>query len=113
MVRFLNQVSVLFVAATILQRAGAQHLSPVVEAEEDVYSYETSNNGAGPLWCHGSTCLVRTGGELFASGLETLHDAKPLNNCRWLLFTRGSTGWSRIPVEDHGRTREPAPLAAF
>src|ERR1041384_6894486 len=46
-------------------------LRPVVELEEDVYSYESANNGAGPMWCSGSTCLARTGGDVFASGLET------------------------------------------
>ncbi len=43
-------------------------LRPVVEAEEEVYRYEPADNGAGPLWCHGSTCLVRIGDHLFASG---------------------------------------------
>ena len=28
-------------------------LSPVVEAEETVYTYTDAKNGAGPLWCHG------------------------------------------------------------
>src|SRR5262245_61548123 len=55
-------------------------LCPVVEAEEDVYSFEPANNGAGPMWCSGSTCLVRIADDVFASGLETLKDAKPLNN---------------------------------
>jgi hypothetical protein len=63
-------------------------LRPVVELEEDVYSYEPANNGAGPMWCSGSTCLVRIGDDVFASGLETLKDCKPLNNCRWTLFRR-------------------------
>ena len=34
-------------------------LRPIVEAEEDVYTSTPANNGAGPTWCHGSTCLVR------------------------------------------------------
>ena len=50
--------------------------------------------------------------QVFASGLETVPDAKPLNNCRWVLFQRGSQGWERVRV-DEGRTREPSPLAAF
>jgi hypothetical protein len=63
-------------------------IRPVVEIEEDVYSYEPADNGAGPLWCQGSTCLVRIGDDLFASGLETIKGVKPLNNCRWMLFHR-------------------------
>jgi hypothetical protein len=88
-------------------------LSPVVEVEEDVYAFEPANNGAGPMWCHGSTCLVRMGEEVFASGLETLKGAKPLNNCRWTLFKRGQKGWELQRADENGRTREPAPLAVF
>jgi hypothetical protein len=100
----------ILIGSSILVRAA--ELAPVVEIEEDVYTYTNANNGAGPMWCGGSTCLVRSGDHLFASGLETVADAKPLNNCRWMLFHRGATGWERVRVDD-GRTREPAPLAAF
>lgn len=85
----------------------------VVEVEEDVYTYTPANNGAGPMWCSGSTCLARVGEDVFASGLETLQDAKPLNNCRWTLFQRGSGGWRLVRADETGRTREPSPLAAF
>ena len=88
-------------------------LRPVVEMEEDVYRYESANNGAGPLWCYGSTCLVRIGDEVFASGLETLNDFEPLNNCRWTLYQRGPEGWKLEQVDEAGRTREPCPLAGF
>ncbi len=84
-----------------------------MEAEEDIYSYRQATNGAGPLWCNGSTCLVRAGDQVFASGLETLRDAQPLNNCKWTLFTRATNGWQLAPVADGGRTREPCPMAAF
>jgi len=87
-------------------------LRPVVEAEEDIYTYESANNGAGPLWCHGSTCLVRIGGDVFASGLETL-DTNRLNNCRWTLYRRGKDGWQLQQVDPVGRTREPCPLVGF
>jgi hypothetical protein len=86
---------------------------PAVEIEEDVYAYESANNGAGPMWCAGSTCLVRVGDEIFASGLETLKETKALNNCRWMLFRRRPNGWEKVRADDSGRTREPCPLAAF
>lgn len=86
---------------------------PVVELEEDVYRYEPADNGAGPLWCSGSTCLVRIGEHVFASGLETLKGVPPVNNCRWLLFRREATGWDLERADDSGRTREPSPLAGF
>lgn len=92
---------------------GIKDLTPSVEVENEVYAYEPANNGAGPLWCHGSTCLARVGDRVFASGLESLADAKPLNNCRWLLFERGAGGWERILSDPAGRTREPCPLVAF
>lgn len=91
----------------------AADLAPRVEIEEDVYTFTPANNGAGPMWCSGSTCLVRIGDRVFASGLETLADAPPLNNCRWMLFERGAKGWERVYTDTDGRTREPAPLAAF
>lgn len=84
-----------------------------VEVEEEVYTFEPANNGAGPMWCGGSTCLVRSGDTVFASGLETLKEAKPLNNCRWLLFRRDARGWQRVAADPAGRTREPAPLAVL
>ncbi|UCF14903.1 MAG: hypothetical protein JSW59_15955 [Phycisphaerales bacterium] len=86
---------------------------PIVEIEEDVYSFEPADNGAGPMWCHGSTCLVRIGDDVFASGLETIKDAKPLNNCRWMLFHRSRDRWKKICFDPSGRTREPCPLAGF
>jgi hypothetical protein len=88
-------------------------LQPVVEIEEDVYNFEPANNGAGPMWCHGSTCLVRIGNDVFASGIETLKDCKPLNNYRWTLFRRESSGWKLVKSDETDRTREPSPLAAF
>ena len=86
-------------------------LRPVVEAEEDVYQYEPLDNGSGPLWCSGSTCLVRVGEKVFASGVEKISDAKPLNNCRWTLFQRGTHGWERLRA-GAGRTRNLRPWQA-
>jgi hypothetical protein len=73
-----------------------------VEVEEEVYRYSPANNGAGPMWCRGSTCLVRIGEDVFASGIETLEDFKPLNNCRWMLFRRDSGGWQQVQVDEVG-----------
>jgi hypothetical protein len=50
---------------------------------------------------------------LFATGLETIPEAKPLNNCRWMLFLRENNGWKRVCMDANGRTREPSPLVAF
>lgn len=86
---------------------------PAVEAEETVYTYAPASNGAGPMWCFGSTCLARAGGRLFASGLDTIEGAKPLNNTRWTLYTRDEGGWRPVRQDEEHRTREPSPLVGF
>lgn len=85
--------------------------SPLVEVEELVYAYADAHNGAGPMWCYGSTCVVRVGRDVFVSGLETLTDVKPLNNTRWTLHRRGAQGWEIVRKDETGRTREPCPIA--
>jgi hypothetical protein len=114
------QTAITALAALIaigLLAAGHAHAAAppqaAVEIEEDVYRYDAADNGAGPMWCFGSTCLVRVGDEVFASGLETIRGAKPLNNCRWVLFKRGASGWDLQRADPAGRTREPCPLVAF
>ncbi len=82
-----------------------------VEAEENVYTYEDPQNGAGPMWCSGSTCLVRSQDRLFVSGMEVVKGAQPLNNCRWVLYERGTNGWYRVRTSPFNLTREPCPLA--
>lgn len=108
----LTLLTVLFGAAfppcLISQEMSPPHLS--VEAEEDVYPDPSANNGAGPLWCYGSTCMVRNGDDLFISDMIHLPDCKPLNNCRTRLLRRGASGWS-LCWSDESRTREPSPLA--
>ena len=48
----------LAVTAAADLRANDKVIQPVVEAEENVFNFEPANNGAGPMWCSGSTCLV-------------------------------------------------------
>jgi len=93
--------------------AATAPLQPVVECEEEVYSYTPANNGAGPLWTHGNTSIVRVGEEVFASGIETLPDYKPLNNVRWMLFRRQPEGWKLQARGEGTHEREPCPLVAF
>ena len=106
----------LFVSGCVGIVAAAQAdrpLAPKVEVEASLYTYEPANNGAGPLWCYGSTCLVRVGQDVFASGLETLPGAKPLHNVRWTLYRRTEDGWKLQQKDEQGRTREPCPLVCF
>jgi len=85
-------------------------LLPAVEAEYQVYEIGNPDNGAGPLWCYGSTCLARHGKDLFASGLEVIPDQKPLNNVRWTLLKLGDEGAQLLQTDPTGRQREPCPL---
>ncbi len=87
-------------------------VQPRVETEEEVYRYTAADNGAGPMWCHGNTCIVRCNDTVFASGLETIAGAKPLHNCLPLLFARGPAGWKQV-YKATERTREPCPLGIF
>jgi hypothetical protein len=88
-------------------------LNVKVEVEEEVYRFLSANNGAGPMWCHGSTSIVRVDDMVYASGLETVPEWKILNNCRWLLFEGSENGWKKILVDNEYRTREPSPMAAY
>ena len=100
----------------VILRAGeaaAKPLRPVVEVEEDVYSYQPADNGAGPMWCHGNTSIVRVGDQVLASGIETLPGYQPLNNVRWMLFRRGAAGWEMPRNGEDTHEREPCPLVAF
>ncbi len=103
----------LILLAPLTVPAAEPGLRPIVESETEVYAYRSADNGAGPLWCAGSTCLVRLGDRVFASGLETLANVKPLNNCRWLLFALAGNAWEQVHADPAGRTREPSPLAGF
>lgn len=94
----------------LCEAADRAPLRPRVEVEETVYTNTPANNGAGPMWCSGSTTLVRVGDVVYATGLETIPNEAPLNNCRWTLFRRAAEGWTRIHADTTGKTREPSPL---
>ena len=87
------------------------HIHAHVEVEEDIYSFTSADNGAGPLWCHGSTIVARWEDSVYVTGLETLPEHEPLHNCRWLLFQKKTESWRLIHRDKTGRTREPSPVA--
>ncbi|MGQ9525311.1 MAG: hypothetical protein ACUVTZ_10785 [Armatimonadota bacterium] len=80
------------------------------DAEEVVAACQPPNNGAGPLWCYGAPLIVRQGGTLFASVMETGEGIPPLCNTRWRLYRRTADGWSKVCQADGFREREPCPL---
>ena len=88
----------------------AKPFSPIVELEQEVYTYKFAENGSTPMWCYGNTCIVRTERGVFASGVRTLPDYKPLNNVRWMLLQGGADGWKELANGGDTHEREPCPL---
>jgi len=84
-----------------------------VQVEEMVTRYTPANNGAGPLWCYGSTVIARQGENVYLSVIETGKDVPPLCNTRWQLWRRNGVGWKLIQTEKEFRQREPCPIAVF
>lgn len=91
----------------------APPLLPVVETQYQVYELGNPDNGSGPLWCYGSTCLARIGKDVFASGLQLVPNQKPLNNVRWTLFKLNDQEARLLQVDPKDRQREPCPLGIF
>jgi hypothetical protein len=105
--------------ATVSARA-ANNMGPirdgvnaVVEVEEVVTRYSPANNGAGPLWCYGSTVIARQGEDVYLSVIETGKDVPPLCNTRWQLWHQTAEGWKIAQTEKKYRQREPCPIAIF
>jgi hypothetical protein len=61
-------------------------LRAVVELEEEVYRYTPADNGAGPMWCGGSTCLVNRAA--FFCGVSDIIEPNP----EWRAFKKELTG---------------------
>jgi len=84
-----------------------------VEIEEILTRYTPANNGAGPMWCYGSTVIARQGKDVYLSTIETGKDIPLLCNTRWQLWHRSSDGWKLEQTEKAYRQREPCPIAVF
>ena len=90
-----------------------QSVHCMVEVEEVVTRYTPANNGAGPMWCYGSTVIARQGGNVFLSVIETGEDVPLLCNTRWQLWHRSEDGWMLAQTEKEFRQREPCPIGVF
>lgn len=104
---YLNAL-VLLLSTVVLEAA-----EPRVEVEEPVTRVEPANNGAGPMWCYGSTTIARDGDEVFVSVIETGKDVPPLCNTRWQLWHRSRDAWKLEQSEKEFRQREPCPIGIF
>lgn len=102
-----------FTAGVVGSAAASAAAGLRVIAEELIYEYTPANNGAGPLWDYGAPGIVRDGDVVFAAGLDTIPDAKPLHNCRWAIHRRADKKWRRVASDDKGRQREPCPIGLF
>ncbi|MBN2136288.1 MAG: hypothetical protein JW720_00630 [Sedimentisphaerales bacterium] len=92
------------------EAGGSEYLA---EVEEVVTRYVPANNGAGPLWCYGSTVIARLGEDVYVSTIETGQDVPLLCNTRWQLWRRSVGKWRIEQSEDKFRQREPCPIAVF
>ena len=92
---------------------GKKDVRWTVEAEEVVTRYAPADNGAGPLWCYGSTVIARQGDDVYLSVIETGEGVPPLCNTRWQLWHRSSNGWRMEQSEKQYRQREPCPIGLF
>lgn len=82
----------------------------IVEVEEALTTYADAGNGAGPMWCYGSTCIARQGDDVYASVIETGQGVPLLCNTRWQLWHRSAQGWKLARHEEQYRQREPCPI---
>jgi hypothetical protein len=98
---------------SVVYAADGKNFSCTVEVEEVVTRYTPANNGAGPMWCYGSTVIARQGSDVFLSVIETGKDVPLLCNTRWQFWHRSSNGWKLEQTEKEYRQREPCPLAVF
>lgn len=80
--------------------------------QEKIYKFNWCTNGAGPLWCYGSSCIAAFNEKVFISGWDCIPGVPPLNCAKWLLFERTKNGWQEI-INDSERTREPSPICIF
>jgi hypothetical protein len=94
-------------------QSGIHDVKFAVEAEEVVTTYTPAKNGAGPLWCYGSTVIARRGNDVFLSVIETGKDVPLLCNTRWQLWHRSAEGWKIAQSEKEYRQREPCPIGIF
>jgi hypothetical protein len=105
--------SVVSPAGTKKAKSSIDDVRFVVEAEDVVTKYTPANNGAGPLWCYGSTVIARKGNDVYLSIIETGKDVPLLCNTRWQLWCRSADGWEIAQSEKKYRQREPCPIGIF
>ncbi|MBX3176146.1 MAG: hypothetical protein KF886_02180 [Candidatus Hydrogenedentes bacterium] len=84
--------------------------TPVVLAEESVYTFVSPDNGSGPLWSFGCTSIVRSGDEVIVSEMETGEGVPRLCNTRWRLLQRTDDGWKMFQEAEGYRQREPCSI---
>jgi len=84
--------------------------TPTVVAEEEVYTLVSPGNGSGPMWSFGCTSIVRDGGRVIVSQMETGEGVPLLCNTRWKLLERDNGAWKVFAEAQGYRQREPCPI---
>lgn len=106
----MKPIVALFVLKLLLTPA-AMPIILHVEVEEEVYQFTNPNNGSGPIWSHGNTCIAVLDGTPWVSQMETGEGVPPLCNTRWRLLERTADGWQMRAEAESFNQREPCPLA--
>ena len=79
--------------------------------QETICRVKDTGNGAGPLWCYGSTSIMRLGNTVVAAVPANDENVKPLADRHIEIYAKtGGDPW-RMLWRDERFTREPAPLA--
>ena len=112
-VAWLYLFSAICLPAAQNEESGTTDVRPIVELEQVVTRYTPANNGAGPLWCYGSTVIARQADDVYLSIIETGKDVPPLCNTRWQLWHFSQGKLSIAKTEADFRQREPCPIAVF
>lgn len=68
-------------------------------------------NGAGPMWTYGNSCLVRVGDRVFFTANHVQEGRAPQNNTCMVLYEKnGSTPWRQVFCDEGRFQREPCQL---
>lgn len=69
------------------------------------------NNGAGPMWTYGNSCLLRVGDRVFFTTNYVQEDRAPQNNTCMVLYEKnGSAPWRQVFCDEGRFQREPCQL---
>ena len=73
-------------------------LKPIIEVEDEIYSFEPADNGAGPLWCSGSTIVARCGDLVVLASFACPDRSGPVYRLAQLASGGTLSEWVEVPL---------------